>query len=276
MKNIIKKNRYGVSYNVFDGEELLEDSILCIRKYVNYISIVYQKVSNYNNPCSSNLVNILKDLKKRKLVDELFEYIPQLNQGPHRNEINKRNIGLSLSRNRGCTHHMTMDCDEFYTEDEFKFLINWHDKNPEYVSFCKLLPYYKDSKYIIDDNDKTNVTLFFPINMDTLFVMEYYTPVLIDPTRKPNCDKYHVFISNEVTMHHMTMVRKDIKSKYINSSARGNFGGIDNINKIVDYYNNWLEIELMGLKWDGHFNIKKIEPKVQLVNYHNKYLNYEK
>lgn len=31
-----------VSYNLFDGEELLEDSIMCIRNLVDHVSVVYQ------------------------------------------------------------------------------------------------------------------------------------------------------------------------------------------------------------------------------------------
>ena len=39
--------KIGVSYNLFDGEELLESSIKSIRKNVDYISVVYQTISNF-------------------------------------------------------------------------------------------------------------------------------------------------------------------------------------------------------------------------------------
>ena len=44
----------GVSYNVFDGEELLEGSIFQIRNEVDYISVVYQSISNFGHPCDEN------------------------------------------------------------------------------------------------------------------------------------------------------------------------------------------------------------------------------
>ena len=39
--------KLGVSYNLFDGEELLENSIKCIRDSVDHISVVYQSTSNF-------------------------------------------------------------------------------------------------------------------------------------------------------------------------------------------------------------------------------------
>ena len=41
--------KLGVSYNVFDGEELLESSIKSIRDNVDHISVVYQTISNFGN-----------------------------------------------------------------------------------------------------------------------------------------------------------------------------------------------------------------------------------
>ena len=54
--------KLGVSYNIFDGEELLENSIKSIRENVDYISVVYQEVSNFGNPCDENLIPLLNDL----------------------------------------------------------------------------------------------------------------------------------------------------------------------------------------------------------------------
>ena len=73
--------KLGISYNVFDGEELLEKSILCIRDQVDFISVVYQEKSNFGNQCDPNLLPLLTSLKEKGLVDELFEYKPKINQG---------------------------------------------------------------------------------------------------------------------------------------------------------------------------------------------------
>lgn len=49
---------------VFDGEELLESSILSIRNVVDHICVVYQTKSNYNQPCNPHLESFLKYLKE--------------------------------------------------------------------------------------------------------------------------------------------------------------------------------------------------------------------
>ena len=116
--------KLGVSYNLFDGEELLESSIKSIRTNVDFISVVYQTVSNFGNPCNEELEPLLESLHKEGLIDELFEYRPNINKGGHYNEIRKRNIGLTLSEGDGCTHHMAMDSDEFYTDEQFKHMKN--------------------------------------------------------------------------------------------------------------------------------------------------------
>ena len=97
--------KIGVSYNLFDGEELLESSIKSIRNNVEYISVVYQTISNFGNECNEGLVPLLEELKSKGLIDELFEYNPKVNKGGHYNEIKKRNLGLYLSEGAECTHH---------------------------------------------------------------------------------------------------------------------------------------------------------------------------
>jgi len=54
--------KLGISYNVFDGEELLESSIRQIRNQVDYVSVVYQKVSNFGKECNENLIDNLNNL----------------------------------------------------------------------------------------------------------------------------------------------------------------------------------------------------------------------
>lgn len=263
------KLKFGISYNVFDGEELLEDSILQIREFVDFISVVYQKTSNHGNQCSLTLEKTINKLIKDKLIDSTVEYVP-INSTPHVNEINKRNIGVNLSRNWGCTHHMTIDCDEFYEKKQFENLINWYNENPNSVGFCGLINYYKDSSLQMELIDNTNVSLFFPLSENREYVMNYPTPVLIDPTRKPNCNNTHVFSSDIIVMHHMTMVRRDIAAKLINSSARINYLHTS-IPDIVSYYNKFNpEKDLIGFGIQGKYGLKKITPIIKLEKY---YLN---
>jgi hypothetical protein len=260
--------KFGISYNVFDGEELLKDSIIQIRDVVEHISVVYQTQSYWGNNCSINLYDDLSKLKKDGYVDEIIEYKNNFNFGPHVNETNKRNLGIESSKKSRCTHHMSMDCDEFYTTGQFIDLLNWYEENQNYVGFCKYLDYYKSPSFIIDKpNEKTRVSLFFPIKNNEQFVLGYNSPVLVDPTRRPNYDNYIEFDSNFIQMHHMTFVRKDIRSKILNSPKRLNYNDLNKINEIIDYYNNWDENKINGLNEEGFLNLKKVDSLFILENY---------
>ena len=133
--------KLGVSYNVFDAEELLEGSIRQIRDHVDYISVIYQKVSNFGNPCNESLECLLRRMKESGLVDTVVCYRPVKTSGT-RNELYKRNAGLTLSRRHGCTHHMSMDCDEYYKTNEFVSLKNRIIKEGFDSSFCQMQTYY--------------------------------------------------------------------------------------------------------------------------------------
>jgi hypothetical protein len=261
-KNIIEAAipmKLGVSYNVFDGEELLEYSIRSIRESVDYVSVVYQTVSNYGAACTEDLVETLIRLKTNGLIDELYEYMPQMlsrdKNNASYNEVEKRNIGLNMSRKNNCTHHMSMDCDEFYVPEQFIYMKKVIDENGYESAACQYQNYYKDSIYLLNDSYADNyVSTIYKINGDTKFVYRSKdSPVRMDPTRRTNNKNYRIFVRSEIRMHHMTLVRRDLRRKFMNSSYRKHgFGyrdtligrvnrkhGFGNIDAIVDYYNNW-------------------------------------
>jgi hypothetical protein len=240
--------KLGVSYNIFDGEELLEGSIKQIRPHVDYISVVYQVVSNFGNPCNPELVPLLERLKSEGLVDELFEYNPKINKGGHSNEIQKRNIGLALSQGAACTHHMSMDSDEYYIGSEFENLKKLVEDGNYDSSFCQMQTYYKSWEYSLNPPEEYYVSLIFKIKPDSDYVMGYPTPVLVDPTRRMSpSDKPLVLKREQIQMHHGSYIRNDIRTKLTNSSASVNFN--NDINRIVDHYNNWKYPE--NVLWGG-------------------------
>ena len=230
--------RLGISYNLFDGEELLEGSIKQIRKLVDYVSVVYQTISNFGNKCDSKLVPLLERLKSEGLIDELFEYVPKVSKGGHFNEIQKRNIGLALSQGAGCTHHMSMDSDEYYIPSEFEYLKNRIIDGMYDASYCQMQTYYKSSEYSLTPPEDYYVSLIFKIKPDSSYVLGSPAPVLVDPTRRmAPTNKPLILNREEIQMHHMSFVRKDISIKLTNSSAKTSFA--DKITTIVNHYNNW-------------------------------------
>ena len=236
--------KLGVSYNVFDGEELLECSIKSVRENVEYVSVVYQTMSNYGLPCTKDLLPTLIRLRAMGLIDELHEYTPQMlsrdKNNSSYNEIEKRNIGLNMSRRNDCTHHMSMDCDEFYISEQFIFMKKVIAENGYESAACPYQDYYKDSIYLLSNAcNVPYVSSIYKINEETQFVYRSKeSPVRIDPTRKTNNKKYKIFDRTEIQMHHMTLVRSDLRRKFMNSSFYRKHG-IRSIDAIINHYSNW-------------------------------------
>jgi hypothetical protein len=230
--------KLGVSYNLFDGEELLEGSIKQIRDHIDYISVVCQTTSNFGKPCSEDLLPLLKRLKKEKLIDEVLLYTPQIENGGHFNEIQKRNVGLKTSLKVNCTHHMSMDCDEYYISSEFENLKKLIEEGNYDSSYCQMLSYYKSWEYYLDPPEDYYVSLITKIDNNSQYVLAAPAPVLVDPTRRIyGLKKPLILKRNQIQMHHGSYVRKDIRSKLENSSASVNF--VKDIERLVEYYNNW-------------------------------------
>lgn len=252
--------RLGISYNLFDGEELLEGSIKQIRKLVDYVSVVYQTTSNFGNPCNPGLVPLLERLKSEGLVDELFEYVPKVNKGGHSNEIQKRNIGLALSQGAGCTHHMSMDSDEYYLPSEFENLKKLVVEGDYDSSFCQMQTYYKSWEYSLNPPEEYYVSLIFKIKPDSSYVLGAPAPVLVDPTRRMSPTNTPLTLKREeIQMHHGSYIRDNIKTKLTNSSASINFN--NDIDRITNHYNTWAypnKVLWGGLPSTLH-NVKKVK-----------------
>lgn len=230
--------KLGVSYNVFDGEELLEGSIKQIKNCVDYVSVVYQKKSNYGDVCTNTLLDTLNNLKEKGLVDELIEYIPHTQYGPHYNELEKRNIGLECSKKNECTHHISMDTDEYYLPEQFTKLKEKILEGDYDSSYCQMKTYYKSWNYVITPPEEYFVPLIYKIKNNVNYLLGYPSPVLVDPTRRMgNVEKPLILKRDEIEMHHGSYIRNDIRKKLINSSALVNFS--NQIDNLINHYQNW-------------------------------------
>jgi len=229
--NLLRKNmKVGVSYNLFDCEELLEASIKCIRKNVNYINIIYQTISNYGNPASPELKDKLNKLKEKGLIDEIYYFEPNLKKTPHENEIKKRDLGLKLAKKHGCTHFMSMDADEFYDEEQFNKALNQIAIHNIKSSAVGIVEYLKEPENQIlgayaftpDEIDLYNYYVPFIIKISKFKKQRHgkgYFPCLTDPTRTLfHSGRFKLFSTHKIAMHHMSTVRLDLSKKYANSS----------------------------------------------------------
>ena len=209
---------WGVSYSVFDGEELLEASIRSVRNAVDYINVVYQLKSWYGNPASDNLLSLLYSLKEKGLIDELIEYKPNIELNAGVQERIKRSLGLKAAKKAGVDYFMTMDCDEFYREKDIinaqKIIIEKHLK----TTFCPIFCYGLQPTMRYSDLADFSVPFFSKINVFSKLGKNKKSIALVDPTRQVLSSKKNQYYLTNICMHHMSMVRKDINKKLKNSS----------------------------------------------------------
>ena len=244
-------------YSVFDGEELLEHSIKSIKNCVDYVLVIYQTESNFG-VLSDSVESKVVELKNKGLVDELIHF-KTIKQSPLVNEISKRNLGVERAKELGFTHFLTIDCDEFYFEEEFKMAKKFIIDNDIDTSVCWIQNYHKVPEYkVIGLSEPFKVPLINKLHPNTQLILggQYFTD-MVDPTRITNTkNNSHFFDKEMIMMHHYTTIRKDIRKKYESWTCRLNYrndGVIDErANKVLNY------------------NIENDEPKCEIVqNYFN-------
>lgn len=202
--------KIGIAYNVFEGEELLEFVLSPIRSELDFVCVIYQTTSFFGNTAHEELVSNLKKLGG--LIDELIE-APQLG------EVGLRNLGLERSRAAGCTHHISSDVDEFYLPDQLAYAksqVEGYD-----CSVVRLENYYKRPTWRITPCQNQLVSFIHPVEA------EYgsgYFPYNVDLTRRCTpCEFCKEFEPREVTMHHMSFVRKNMGRKLYNNANSAHF-----------------------------------------------------
>jgi len=228
--------KLGIAYNIFDGVELLEFSAKSVRSSADYILAVYQDVSNYGNPSTIDLLKLLNDLKDKGLIDDIIQYHPIMGLKGHGNEIAKRNLGLETCKMSGCSHFMTMDIDEFYKEEELKYVKALMVSDNYDSAACQMQTYYKTAEWAINPPETYYVPLIYKID-ERRFNMNVRWPITADPTRRLEPKNMMVFMRNKIEMHHMSYVRKDIRAKLNNSSANVNWK--NRIESLASYHDNW-------------------------------------
>jgi hypothetical protein len=81
-------------YEVFDAEELLEGSINSIKSNVDYVCVVYQTTSNFGHKCNPYLEELLEDLVKRGLVNDLVYYEPRQFSAEEKESLVSSKVGI--------------------------------------------------------------------------------------------------------------------------------------------------------------------------------------
>ena len=214
--------KLGVSYNVYDGEELLRFAAKSVRSEVDFICAVYQPVSYVGNPADPGLPALLDQLKSEGLIDDVITFKNDLSLVSYENEVNARNTGRLASVAQGCTHHITIDVDEFFHAHEVRYAKKVMEDGDFDCSIVGMETYYKRPEYMVIPSQNLLIPFIQKAEHPHLS-HELKWPYKTDRTRCSSVyDKCRVFTTDEIKMHHMSHVRRDIDKK-IRNSANGPF-----------------------------------------------------
>lgn len=257
--------KYGIHYNIFsDSIELLEGSIKSVRDSIDHVAVVWQDVSNFGEASSVPLKDIIEDLKSKKLIDSDIQYRPNLKLQPNQNEINKRNIGWVLNEDAKCDYTLAADSDEYYIKEELDKVKFIYEKENLDGGYCFMNTFYKSTEFQLEPLETYGISLFYKTGADKMYKLGYPTPVEVDPTRRAAALNYKIFDREIITMNHLSYIRKDIRSKFNNSSARVNFD--KDIENLIDWYENWDEEKqaLVAGRPPKFYDIKKVDDKFNI------------
>jgi hypothetical protein len=250
--------KLAVAFNIFSGLEFLKPSILNIRDFTDYIVGVYSTISNDGEPSPVYMMDLLNDLKKEKLLDDIIKCDPVVTTNSIEMAINdraKRETTRIYCKQKGYTHFMMKDCDEFYEYNQL-FAILSALKDYELI-LAPIIDYIKTPLYRLNTVSILHVPVIHAID-------NYYCPyqfeVLVSPDRTINTTKVKICKPTELVMHHMTNVRIneiELKRKRVGSSSysqvsfeefweRVNNFPVSNLISVKDQFN------IMSY-WEGEF-----------------------
>lgn len=212
-----------------DCEDILQYAVDNIAPVVDGIIVVWSKKSNHG-------VEINFNIPRGELLPCAYYDIqcePTV-QAPQLNELSKRNAGLDAVKKLGYTHFIMMDADEFYLQDEFTAAKEQINREEILGSVCRIKTYFKSPTLTIG-YDHTLVPFIHRIRRHLAYKLNFHgypfayqrgTPY-IDPTRRLNVTGGIKMM--DITMHHMSYVRKDMALKLENSSANFRKGRADGV-----------------------------------------------
>jgi len=257
--------RLHLTINAFDATELLFPLISQIRDQVDWVAGIYQKRSYWKNSMSKEDMNELERLKSLGLIDELIEFKPNYTKYSREQECDKRNMGIELMRQKGASHVLNIDADELYSPDQFRYAKDVINKKGYPITYCSYVNYYRDFEHYLVYPFRP----FVPFIHSSFFRYTYQSsaPGPTDPTRRitnPSNVGTYIFKDEEIRMQHLAWVRKDIRKKLINWSAKNHFSK-ELIDKAVERWENWKEGEeaIMLFNVPEHnVKVRKLEKRI--------------
>lgn len=254
-----------LTINAFDASELLEDLIKEIRDQVDYVAAFWQARSYWYNAMDPKDKAELERLKSIGLIDELIEFKPNYQKYSREQETDKRNMGIEMMRAKGYSHILNIDADEFYDKDQFREAKKQIDENGWPITYWSYVNYYRDFEHYLVYPFRP----FVPGIHSTYFKYTFNGPAPgpTDPTRRilnPMNIGTYLFPDEVIRMGHGAWIRRDIRKKLENWSAKDHFPK-ELIDKAVERWENWKEgdnaIMLFNVP-ENNVYVRKLEVKI--------------
>lgn len=205
-------------------------------KYCDGIIIVASIHSNYGE-VGFDYIPPIDNIIMEYANISVHMYTPVLHHPSH-SETDKRNYGLQIARNKGYTHFIMCDTDEFYDAEEFLREKERFHVNPNLAGLVCRTKVYVKSPTLTIGYDTTLVPFIHKITPGLKHEFNKQYPfawegknLRIDPTRSLNINSGVEW--SDITMHHYSWVRKDIEKKIRNSTARANLQNMNLVNKFI-------------------------------------------
>jgi hypothetical protein len=224
-----------VIYTIWDDWDWLSLSLDTIWPAVDGAIIVYSDTSNFGEQSPPPERIGQRRFNNALLYDQLWleNWEPDLKRSARENETQKRNFGLKMAQEKGFTHFLMADADEFYHPETIERGKVEIGNDAGLVCRCKT---YFRSPTLTIGHDTTLVTFIHKITPGLRFEMNQnypfgwtdmdgvpFTPkkrIRIDPTRQLNITSGVKWFDGD--MHHFSWIRKDVKKKVRNSTAKVN------------------------------------------------------
>lgn len=238
-----KIRRLCYNINAFDASELLEDLIKEIRDQLDCVNAIWQAKSYCGNPIDPVDFEELHRVKKLGLIDNIIEFKGDINKEHRQQETDKRNMGIIWAKERGYSHVISADADEFYDKDQFREAIRQINEHGWPITYWSYVNYYRDFEHYLVYPFRP----FVPGIHSTYFTYTFNGPAPgpTDPTRRifnPMNIGTYLFPDEVIRMGHGCWIRKDIRKKLENWSAKDHFDK-SLIDKAVERWENWKENE---------------------------------
>ncbi len=230
--------RLAALYSCFNGLELLEGSIEQIYPHVDDIILCYQTISNKGEEylkVESFIKGFQGDCKVR-----ILKFEPNLSLSTKENEKAKLQMRIDYAKKIGCTHFFSSAEDHYYKPREFEQAKKMVINSDNDVTFTAMYTYYKYATWQLDPIEDYYMPFICKLYPNTKVQHNPNYPLRVDPSIQINtCDSWYLFDQSKIMLHHYSMVRNDVASKFRNAGAsmRWKPGSVERFKDQYDNYN---------------------------------------